>query len=226
MLSKKTITVLSLFLVFNLSSCSTFLESTRTLVGEGPDQAQGKSHAEAKWVSSKKYDDLQREYERLAQAYDQLKNQTAGEPQAPVAETVDVFAQNGLADKAAVSQTVALEPVKASNAQEEIELFKKGKTLLANGNQSESLRIFQYLEQSQTEQVRVQAKTELGTIYLSQEQFDLALQVFDSIIRQDAFSSQTLIALEKALLCCEKLGLEQKRVKYQSILKDFFEINV
>ena len=96
--------------------------------------------------------------------------------------------------------------------------------LKANGKDDEALKILQYLERSSTEQVRVRARAQIGDIYMEKGQFDLALQVYETMITSDAFSGKILTALKKAVVCCDRLNLTQKKMKYQSILEDFFEI--
>ena len=88
----------------------------------------------------------------------------------------------------------------------------------------EALKILQYLERSPTDQVRVRARSQIGDIYMIKGQYDLALQVYETMITNDAFSGKILTALKKAVVCCDRLNLTQKKMKYQSILQDFFEI--
>ena len=95
-----------------------------------------------------------------------------------------------------------------------------------------------YLEQKQTEkamillkelegspvrQIKVRAKLNIGNLLFDQKEYDLALQKYEEIIGQYAFSGLVLEALTKIIDCSEKLGLQEKRKRYYSILHDFFE---
>ncbi|MEX1099609.1 MAG: tetratricopeptide repeat protein, partial [Bacteriovoracaceae bacterium] len=151
-------------------------------------------------------------------------DELAEKESASSAETVDVFAKDGLADQASASAPVPPKNLNQDEISQELEYFRKAAALKANGKVDEALKIFQYLERSSTEQVRVRAREHIGDIYMQKGQYDLALQVFEKMIRHDAFSGIVLTALERAVEASEKLNLEQKKAKYQSILKDFFEI--
>ena len=96
----------------------------------------------------------------------------------------------------------------------------------SNGKPDEALKIFQFLDKSQTRQISVRAKRHIGDIYFAKKQYDLALQVFESIIRQNSFSGSVIKALEYAAKSSSELGLNDKKLKYESILRDFFEVRV
>lgn len=237
---KKVFAALFLAGLFFASSCSSLVESTRkSLLG---DEAPRKSSQEVKWVSKAQYDDLMTKYKDLNDKYEKLKDDKISEgsgasqidelaASAAPAETVDVFAKDGLADQA--SRTSAPEtpsdsrpvpPLKAGGVEQELEYYRKAAALKANGKLDEALKVFQYLERSPTEQVRARSRANIGEIYMAKGQYDLALQVFETVIRQDAFSGKVLDALKGAVAASEKLNLPQKKMKYESILKDFFEI--
>ncbi len=79
------------------------------------------------------------------------------------------------------------------------------------------------LEHSKVRQIAVQAKYYIGMILFKQSEFDLSMQLFEEIIRKDAFSGVVLKALGKLIVCTEKLKLSKKRERYYSMLHDFFE---
>ena len=160
-------------------------------------------------------------------AYDQVDELAKKTP----SETVDVFAKNGLADQAAKKAPaiptpvpVAKESLNSDEVSQELQYYKKAMALKENGKIDEALKILQYLERSPTDQVRVRARSQIGDIYMIKGQYDLALQVYETMITNDAFSGKILTALKKAVVCCDRLNLTQKKMKYQSILQDFFEI--
>lgn len=229
-------------IVLTGSGCSSLVESTRKSL-LGSDKPRKDSSKEVKWVSKAQYDALMDRYKTLNDRYEKLKDDKIGSGQAGFdqmgemasggqsapskSETVDVFADNGLAEQASKSQASAPVEPKNLNPQEvdqELQYYKKAVALKENGKVDEALKIFQYLERSSTEQIRVRSRAQIGQIYMSKAQYDLALQVFEKIIQNDAFSSKVLEALEGAVVCSDKLQLQQKKQKYQSILRDFFEI--
>jgi TolA-binding protein len=63
----------------------------------------------------------------------------------------------------------------------------------------------------------------LGDLLFNQGEYDLALQVYEEVIKKYAFSAYVLKALGKLVACCEKLKLPEKGAKYYSLLHDFFE---
>ncbi len=90
----------------------------------------------------------------------------------------------------------------------------------------EALDQIKQLEGSPARQIAVRAKYLQGEALFHQEEFDLAMQVYEEIITKHAFSGLVLGALKRLIVCSEKLELEEKRKKYHSILHDFFEEEV
>ena len=240
MLKKYSLTGLILVSPFLLSSCSSLVESTRkSLLGS---ETPRKKTKEVKWVSKAQYDGLMERYKDLSDKYEKLKDESL-QPSSSAydqveelakktpSETVDVFAKNGLADQAAkkapaipTPAPVAKESLNSDEVSQELQYYKKAMALKENGKIDEALKILQYLERSPTDQVRVRARSQIGDIYMIKGQYDLALQVYETMITNDAFSGKILTALKKAVVCCDRLNLTQKKMKYQSILQDFFEI--
>ena len=105
----------------------------------------------------------------------------------------------------------------------DLEYYKKAVLLKNNSKIDEALKLFQFLEKSKVKQIQVRAKKNIGDIYLSKNQFDLALQVYEGILRTSSYSGLVIVALEKASFCSHKLGLNEKKAQYESMLKDFFE---
>ena len=69
---------------------------------------------------------------------------------------------------------------------------------------------------------RVRAKFLRGEVLFHQGEYDIAKQVYEDILTHDAFSGIVLKALERLIVCSEKLKLESERKKYHSILHNFF----
>ena len=106
----------------------------------------------------------------------------------------------------------------------DVQYYLKAKALVENNKQEEAIKIFQFLEKSKMGQVSVRSKLNIGKIYMNKKQYDLALQVFESIIKQGSFSSVVLEALQSAKVASDALGLASKSRQYGSLLKDVFEV--
>lgn len=221
------------FLIISLTiiSCSSFVESTRkALLGDDNPRAK-KSSAKPKWVSKSQYDDLVVKYKTLSDKYENLRdqnlNQSSGFDQIAEMskksspETVDVFGKNGISNES-VNTMVS----KPSNIEEEVSYYKRGLALVKNKKPDEALKLFQFLENSSVPQLSVRAKLQIGDIYFSKNQYDLALQVYEGIMRKHAFSGTVLSALKHAVVCSTQLGLADKQAQFESLLKDVFGMQV
>jgi tetratricopeptide (TPR) repeat protein len=228
MLSRLSL-VLSSLIIF--ASCSSLVESTRkTLLGD--DSPRSKTKKEVKWVSKTQYDDLMGKYKNLTNKYEKVKedkytqgggfDQVSEMTNNSSPETVDVFGRNGIVNKKKEKRLT----INKSSLEEELVYYRKAVALKENKKVDEALKIFQFLENSNSKQVKIRAKRFIGDIYLSKNQFDLALQVYEDMIKQNAFSGSTLKALENAAKCADKLGLTDKKAQYESLLRDVFEVQV
>lgn len=222
--------ILIISISFILPSCSNFVDTTRkSLLGSEEPRVKPK---DAKWVSKDQYDDLMDKYKTLTDKYEKIKDDkinsntdyaeaaqiaASGVPSESVVETVDAFGDQ--------ESPVQIE-VSGEGISKDLEFYKKAVALKSNGRVDEALKTFQYLEGSKVRQIKVRAKKNVGDIYFAKGQYDLALQVYEGIIRGGAFSGVVIEALENAVQCGAKLGLMDKKERYESILRDFFEIRV
>ncbi len=220
-----------LLILTSVASCSSLVESTRKslLNDESPRKTNSQ---EVKWVSRAQYDDLMSKYKELNEKYENLRTDSL-QQNSPISkmnalaanqqpsETIDVFGQNGIAKPKIAMEDKSIDE---SQADKEIQLFKKAVLLKNAGKGEQSLEIFQFLEKSQIKQIQVRSKRHIGEVYFQKKQYDLSLQVFESIIRQDSYSGSVILALEYAAKCAGMLGLQEKKLQYQSILKDFFGV--
>lgn len=231
---KSSAYLLALTLTASVTSCSGLVESSRKLIdGDTPRKNPKKSA----WVSKSQYNDLMVKYKNLNDKYQSLKDEkitkTSSFDQAKElgkteTETVDVFGKNGLANEVSKSldnvssNLPAVKPMSANDIDQEVKTYKKAVLLKENGKTEDSLKVFQFLEKSNTKQIRVRSRIHIGQIYLVQKQYDLALQVFENVIANDAFSSRVLDALKGAVTSSSKLGLANKKLRYESMIKDVF----
>jgi tetratricopeptide (TPR) repeat protein len=224
-------------------SCSSLVESTRkSLLGDTSPRSNTKK--QVKWVSKSQYDDLMMKYKTLSEKYENLKEEKIANSSAfnqldelaskKVDETVDVFGDKGI-----VKQNNTMTPppvvkplppkkqsVSIDRVEQELTYYKKAVAVFDNGKIEEALKMFQSLEQSSHKQIRVRSKKYIGDIYFSKTKYDLALQVYENIINNDSYSGKVIPVLRTAAICSGKLGLNEKKAQYESILRDFFEVQL
>ena len=106
---------------------------------------------------------------------------------------------------------------------EQIIQLREAATLVKVNKFDNALAILKDLETSKEKQVVVRAKYMLGDLLFQQGEFDLAMQAYEDIIKNYAFSGLVVKALGKLVVCSEKLKQPEKQAKYYSLLHDFFE---
>lgn len=225
------------------SSCS-WISSRRSLFGDNEDEAASKTQST---VSKAQYDELLKKYERLQKgsrientkdpkAMNQMLNQMESSNQEQLladlnnvsdkspdlAETVDVFAKTQEAGNTAV-MTAGPSALDPQMVEGQIEQIRKASTLIRENKLDAGLRIVKTLESSPIRQISVRAKYLLGEILFRQGEFDLAMQMYEEILKKHAFSGVVIKSLGRLIVCAEKLKIDAKKEKYYSILHDFFE---
>jgi TolA-binding protein len=106
---------------------------------------------------------------------------------------------------------------------EQIVQLRDAATLVKVNKFENALAILKDLETSKEKQIVVRAKLMLGDLLFQQGEFDLAMQSYEDIIKNYAFSGMIIKALGKLVACSEKLKQPEKQAKYYSLLHDFFE---
>ena len=163
------------------------------------------------------------------QVPDWLKGLTPDvEPEAPAAPVVaeivvDAEEQARAAAASPVEPAPLAPPAQVLSVEEQFAKLKKAEELIEAKQFDEALNyIKRDTEKSSIRQVRVKAKFLLGELLLQQNEYDLAMQMFEEIINQYAFSGLVIKTLGRLILCSEKLKLEDKKTKYFSMLNDIF----
>ena len=217
--------LIPMFALLVLNSCSWYRDVERSLVEDDEKKAQ-----KSRSVSRSQYDQLLVKYEELSKKYEALKEnpnkgqsslvdelqKTSSENFAqttPNAETVDAFPNQ---------QVVVASEDLPSDLESQLLIFKKG-VGLKESNPGEATKIFQQLESAGTPAIRVRAKLQIGELLYGKGQYDLALQVFEDIINKNAHSGVVLDALKYAVNCSDRLGIQNKKEQYASMLNDVFE---
>lgn len=228
-MKKQTYIILTIFL---LTGCASWVESAKKMIGKDEAAVERK---DVKWVSKDQYDDLMLKYNNLNEENQKLKIAVESSSQKEVqgydqveelsksvdmSDGIDVFAQENLSKKIEDNKVANV-----SNTESLVDTYNKALILKNNGKLKTSLGMFQFLEKSNVEQIVVRARFQIAQIYYSQNQFDLSLQVHESIISENSFSAIVLDALKGAIMASKSLGLKDKEARYESVLKDFFGIN-
>ncbi len=214
--------------LFVLNSCSWYRDLERSLVEDDEKKATtNRSRA----VSRAQYDQLLLKYEELSKKYEALK-ESPNKEQSSLVDELQKSSTENFANAAANAETVDVFPANQqvvvatedvpSDVNAQLALYRRGVSM-RESNPGEATKIFQQLEAQGTPAVRVRAKQQIGELLYAKGQFDLALQVFEDIINKNAYSGVILDALRYAAVCSDKLGIQNKKDQYASMLNDVFE---
>ena len=128
----------------------------------------------------------------------------------PLAETVDVFP--------------GPEPRQVQGAiQQELDTYEKAKKFFRQKQYDKASLELKKIDQSLIRQIRVHARFLAGEIMFESGEYDLAMQIYEEILKNNAFSGLVIKSLERLIVCSAKLKLEEKRQRYHSLLHDTFE---
>lgn len=145
-------------------------------------------------------------------------------PDAKHVEGVDVLEPTEKKAGPPVPESMGVQNVNLTDDVDDQIIKLREATDLVKVNKFENaLTILKELENSKEKQIVVRAKMALGDLLYSQGEYDLAMQVYEEIVKKYAFSGHVLKALGKLVACSEKLKQPEKQSKYYSLLHDFFE---
>lgn len=123
-----------------------------------------------------------------------------------------------------IPETMGIEHVNnTDDIDEQIVKLREVEDLVKVNKFENALLILRELENSKEKQIVVRSKMMLGDLLFSQGEYDLALQVYEEVIKKYAFSGYVIKALGKLVACSEKLKQPDKQAKYYSLLHDIFE---
>ena len=114
-------------------------------------------------------------------------------------------------------------PLNEAEVEKEIDTLRSAHLLIGKNRFNEALSKLRTIEKSKSKQIQIRAKFLMGDILFKQNEFDLAMQIFEEVILKDSFSGIVLKTLGRLIACSNKLQLKQKEEQYSSILYDFFE---
>lgn len=110
-----------------------------------------------------------------------------------------------------------------SQVRDQMALLRKGRGFFKQNDHIRALELAKGLERSKNRQIQARAGLLKGEVLFKQEQYDLAMQIFEDLIGRYAFSGVVLSALKHLVICTEKLNLTKKNKQYDSMLRDIFE---
>lgn len=214
---------------------------------------RGKMISKNRTISSEQYSKLEEHYNALkaAQAESASSNKVSAEDDpkpdnkagggAKLGQTVDVFSTNhhprvhGATDwtndnrdkktaDADVDAGVVRESVSDQQIMDEIKTYRMAKGHFEKKDGKAAMAELKKIENSKAPHIRAHAKFLMGEIFFALEQeCDLAMQMYEEIITQDAFSGVVIKALGKLIVCSEQLGLDDKRQQYYSMLRNLLD---
>ena len=139
----------------------------------------------------------------------QIQKPDAKKKGIPLAETVNVF---------------PLAPAKSeASIQDELDTYERAKAFFQTKQYDKASIEIKKIDKSAVRQIRVHARFLSGEIMFASGEYDLAMQIYEDIVQNSAFSGLVIPALKKLVTCSEKLKLEEKRERYQSLLQNTFE---
>ncbi|MDB9786713.1 hypothetical protein OAB57_01295 [Bacteriovoracaceae bacterium] len=208
-----------------ISSCSYFKRKNVETYND-----LGETDKSGQYVEKSKYDELLMKYESVLHNRDVSQKQREIESSKDLSSSVDVRSESIKSEIKSVDKYLSMASKTPKNLGkkdsvrifQESELFRKAIGLMSNDKFGPSMTILQKLEKSKYAQIRVRAKYHIGELLHRQNEYDLALQIFEEIIEHYAFSGFVVKAIQKSVLCAKKLGLDKKHKKFLALEKRIF----
>lgn len=232
---------LALFVALSIAGCGMLDKRTQTDKKAQSDDQQAVSYEQHELLKQK-YEELAKRYSLLQQELEssensrpnilndlnETKDQTNDPKTEDLAETVDVFAtqqkkRETKSRPVSSRPRITSEDIDPDLIEEQIQMIRKIEALVGQNRFNDALNEIKKIEDSPIRQINVRAKFNLGEVLFAQEQYDLAMQIYEEIIKEDAFSGVVIKTLGRLIVCSENLKLDKKRDTYYSILHDFFE---
>ena len=176
-------------------------------------------------VSKEKYENLLKKYKSLVEK--NTPRQTLGKPSGthanPILESrqVDEF-RKSLMSSEAKAATASQKKYNSKKVRKDISLLYQAYSMFNKKKFGDVIIILKELEGSQVFQIRAQARFLLGKTMFEQEEYDVAMQIFEEIVLGMRGTVIGLLSLEKLISCTDKVGLLQKK-KYFSQLYSRFQ---
>lgn len=141
-------------------------------------------------------------------------------------ETIDPFAKN-TKDIKLVKPKIST--IKSSRFKRKVKVekwmvdFDRADSLIKKNKFQDALAVLRNYSNVSGKQAQVRKDYLMGRAFLSQKNYDLALQMFEKVLKRNAFSGLVISSLGYLILCSEKLNLEGQKERYYSLLHDLLE---
>ena len=207
----------TIFTLLFLSSCS-LISSNRKGVSES-------TPTESSTVSKEEYDKLKMQYEALLAEKNGVVTIESTPPvimenSAVIGETVTLSENQNKNDKIEKAILTSLDmEVDEKDIEKETKLFKMAYNVYKEKDYNKALKMLQNIEKSNYPQVQVRAKFYIAEIFFIQKEYDLAMQIYEEIVEEKAFSGLVLPSLERLTVCAKELDLNDKLNRYQSLME-------
>jgi hypothetical protein len=221
---------LSLFIT-QFISCGWIDQSSRSVFE--PDATKKAPSRSQNLVSKNQYDQLMEKY-RSVYAENQKLKEKLGISVKPIESEYSAVDSNTISINSDQTKIPGVIPSDKNNTdqnqqddfQKDMMAYEQG---LKNFEEKKFLAARKLFEQSSTSeflQIKVRSKLYLGRTFMMEDQYDLALQMFDEVITSHAYSSYVFEALRFGAECAKKLKQETKFQEYVSLLQDVFKQSV
>jgi len=175
----------------------------------------------------KQYDDLFLKYEESLKKYKILENKLKNYDKTL---NLNAIQKQKLREELAPAPTEMPKIWRGKNTaqidgllESEIDDLLVGKSSLKKKDFNGAIKIFQKLENSKFHQIRVRAKYQIGKLLFEQQEYDLAMQVFEEIVKSHSYSGIALMAVEDVIKCAEKLKLQDVLDTYKNFNHKYFK---
>ena len=199
------------------------LVSCSTLSKLNPMNYFRRDRTHEKPVTRAEYNELLKKYEKLLAKHTpaapaENKSNKSDEEEIEQLEKLITQVLNTKKAKATKKQAYSSDQVR-----KELKRLAQLKRKMDQKKFGDALLLVKELEGSHVEQVRAQTRFYFAEILFMQEEYDLAMQIYEEIMIKMDFSIYAKESLEKLVLCTSKLNRDSKNTYYQSLLKKFGE---
>jgi len=231
------------FILVIFSGCS--LLSKRGSIDEKSREAAGKKKNE--FIHRVQYDELKHKYDQLSQENKILKSKLSRNTNEPeelmdysstinktvksinskgLEETVDLFSEVKPFKGTKTNKAIKKNNLETSaDIQSQLDLLSTASSFISKNEFDKAMAKLKLTESSSINVIAAESKFLIGEIMFKQNEYDLAMQLFEEIIFKYAETSIVLPALKKLIICTQKLKLSSKNAKYSSYYYDLFKMD-
>ncbi len=157
------------------------------------------------------YEQLEKQYQNLQKQYEQLQIKQAKDA-VPTSQPVSPLPSS-------MTPRVPIKPSEMWNS------YRQAQSLIQQKELGQAVKLLHSLELLPEDQLQVRVRYTLGELFFKEQQFDLALQVYEKILEHHPRSGFVVEALKRLVSCTSQLNLSEKKHRYRSLLQDVFKVN-